>query len=78
MSVRKYEAMDDEYLDYIPMEVDNVCDLEFDAEEFKEGIRDVSYYAGFYVGLINAGIDIEDAVQILKIKMGVDTHEEVE
>lgn len=67
MSVRKYEGLDDEILDYIPMKVDDICDMNFNVTEFKKGIKEASYYGGIYVGLINIGIEDTDAIEMLKI-----------
>jgi len=40
-------------------------DLEFDALEFKRGLRDSSYFSGMYTGYINAGIPVEDCISLI-------------
>lgn len=59
--------MDDKFLEHVPMKIENICDRDYDVDEFDKGVGVASYYAGIYVGLINAGIEIEDAVEILKL-----------
>ena len=66
---KDYEDLEHDYIDYIPMEVDNICDQKYNATEFKKGIKDASYHAGFYTSLINIGIDKEEVIEILKLNL---------
>jgi len=60
-----------------PLEIssDNLVEddnIQLDNNEFKSGLKDASYYAGFYTGLINSGLSMDDSVTLILNKMNVD------
>ena len=60
-----------------PLEIstDNLAEdtnIQLDSDEFKRGLKDSSYYSGFYTGLINSGISMDDSITLILNKMNVD------
>jgi len=60
-----------------PLEIttDNLTEdnnIQLDSDEFKKGLKDSSYYSGFYTGLINSGISMDDSITLILNKMNVD------
>jgi len=52
---------------------DNLAeDLQFDAIEFKKGLKDSSYFSGMYTGFINAGIPVEDSISLIIGKLNLE------
>ena len=49
----------------IGFDLDNVIDSEFDAEEFKKGIKSMSFIAGQLMALQNAGIAAQNALEYI-------------
>lgn len=57
----------------LDISTDNLAeDIEFDADEFKRGLRDSSYFSGMYTGFINAGIPVEDCVSLMIGKLNLE------
>jgi len=52
--------------------LENDTDIQIDKEEFIKGMKDASYFSGFYTCLINSGMSMEDVVSIIMNKMNVD------
>ncbi len=59
---------DEKVIAFIPMDLDNVCGLEYDDEEFKLGVKRGSYFAGVITSLVNAHVDmdIDHVMEIIK------------
>jgi len=60
-----------------PLEIstDNLTEdtnIQLDSYEFKRGLKDSSYYAGIYTGLINSGFSMDDSITLILNKMNVD------
>jgi len=60
-----------------PLEIstDNLVEdtnIQLDNNEFIKGLKDASYYSGFYTGLINSGLSMDDSVTLILNKMNVD------
>jgi len=60
-----------------PLEIstDNIAEdtnIQLDSDEFKRGLKDSSYYAGIYTGLINSGLSMDDSITIILNKMNVE------
>ena len=51
--------------------------IQLDNEEFIKGLKDVSYACGMYTGLLNSGISVEDAIEIVIGKMNIEHSLEV-
>ena len=51
--------------------------IQLDNEEFIKGLKDVSYACGMYTGLLNSGISVEDAIEIIIGKMNIEHSLEV-
>jgi hypothetical protein len=49
----------------IDMNSESVEDSKYNLDEFKCGIKDASYYAGFFTALVNSGMNTEDAINVL-------------
>jgi len=48
--------------------------IQFDKTEFVRGLKDSSYFAGMYTGLINAGFSVEDSVATIFNKMNIENN----
>jgi hypothetical protein len=57
------------YIDSEPME-----EINYDKSEFENGMKDASYFAGFFTGLVNAGMNTEDALNIILSKIGIENN----
>jgi len=60
-----------------PLEISNEnlvedSNIQLDSDEFKRGLKDSSYLSGFYTGLINSGISMDDSITLILNKMNVD------
>ena len=52
--------------------LENHKDIKIDKDEFIKGMKEASYFSGFYTCLINSGMSMEDVVSIIMNKMNVD------
>jgi len=52
--------------------LENDKDIQIDKDEFIKGMKEASYFSGFYTCLINSGMSMEDVVSIIMNKMNVD------
>ena len=52
--------------------LENDKDIQIDKDEFVKGMKEASYFSGFYTCLINSGMSMEDVVSIIMNKMNVD------
>lgn len=50
---------------YIPLNFDDCYAMQFNKTQFKKGLDYGSYLSGIYSGLINSGLESQDAVKIL-------------
>jgi len=62
-----------------PLEVstDNLAEdvnIQFDKDEFVRGLKDSSYFAGMYTGLINVGFSMEDSVALIFNRMNIENN----
>ena len=48
--------------------------IQFDSDEFSRGLKDSSYFAGMYTGLINCGFSMEDAVALIFNRMNIENN----
>ena len=51
--------------------------IQLDKNEFMRGLKDSSYVSGIYTGLLNSGISVEDAVEIVIGKLNIEHSLEV-
>ena len=51
--------------------------VQLDENEFMRGLKDSSYVSGIYTGLLNSGISVEDAIEIVISKMNIEHSLEV-
>ena len=51
--------------------------IQLDNEEFMRGLKDSSYVCGMYTGLLNSGISVEDAIEIVIGKLNIEHSLEV-
>jgi len=52
--------------------LENDKDIQIDKDEFVKGMKEASYFSGFYTCLINSGMSMEDVISIIMNKMNVD------
>jgi len=52
-------------------------DIQIDKDEFIRGMKESSYFAGFYTGLINVGMSVEDSVALIFNFMNVNHNIEI-
>jgi len=72
----------DMILFFEPLEISTLnlsenTNIQLDNEEFIKGLKDVSYACGMYTGLLNSGISVEDAIEIVIGKMNIEHSLEV-
>ena len=63
------------FFEPLELSTDNLVEdsnIQLDSDEFKRGLKDSSYLSGFYTGLINSGISMEDSITLILNKMNVD------
>lgn len=66
------------YISPILISTENLVDIaEYDVEEFKRGLKDISYLAGKLTGLINAGLDMETVLTIISNEQNIQHNIEV-
>lgn len=53
--------------EYIPMDVENVVNIQLNKKDYSVGVRDFSYYAGIITGILNTGISEEYVPEILEV-----------
>jgi len=72
---------DDVILFFEPLEINtsNLSEntIQLDKNEFMRGLKDSSYVSGIYTGLLNSGISVEDAVEIVIGKLNIEHSLEV-
>jgi len=63
------------FFEPLELSTDNLAEdnnIQLDSDEFKRGLKDSSYYAGIYTGLINSGMSMDDSITLILNKMNVD------
>lgn len=51
--------------------------VQYDKNEFIKGLKDASYFAGLYTGLINAAFTQEDAITLIFNRMNIENNIEI-
>ena len=60
------------YFEPIELDKDYLKKLKFGKDEFSKGLKEGSYTAGFFTGLMNSGMSIDDAINIILTAKNVD------
>jgi len=74
--------LDDPIMFFEPLELstENLAEdinIQFDKSEFIKGLKDSSYFAGLYTGLLNCGFTQEDSVALIFNRMNIENNIEI-